>query len=111
MAFTESSTNGQLNGATPVTIVSAPGSNVRRLVRNITIQNADTASVTLTVKFVNNATTSVLWSGTLSVGDTIVFGQEDFLVLDTTSKSITAVLGGAPATTQPYYNTFWADAS
>lgn len=111
MAFTESSSNGQLNSTTPVTIVASPSASTRRLVRNITIYNADTAAVVLTVKAVFNATSSIIWSGTLQIGDTWVAGAEDFYVLDATNKSITAVLGGAVATIQPWYTSAWGDST
>lgn len=97
------SNDGQLNGTTPVTVVASPSSGQVITVRNITIQQADTASVTLTVRYVNGGNTRVIWSGTLSPGDTWVAGEEDFFVLDATNKSITALLGGSAATTNPYF--------
>lgn len=111
MAMTEASTDGTLNSTTEVTLVSAPGSGVRRVVKNITIQNRDTAAVTLTLRYVSAGGTRQLWKGTLQVGDTLVCGEEDLYVLDTTGKSIKAVLAGAVATTQPDYVACYADIS
>ena len=46
-SFTEGATDGVLSGTTPVTIISAPASSTRRIVNTITIENNDTAAVTL----------------------------------------------------------------
>lgn len=111
MAFTEGGSNGALNGGTPVTIVAAPGAATRRLVRLINIANRDTAAVTLTVTLVVAAgTNSILVSAMqLQPGDQLVY--DEVVVLDTTNKSITAVLGGAISTNQPDYITTWGDAT
>jgi hypothetical protein len=111
MSFIEISSDGTLNGTTPVTLVAAPAANTRRIVKNVTIQNRDTASVTLTLNYVNGASTRQIASMTLQVGDSLVCGEEDFYVLDTTSKSITAVLSASPATTNPDYCVTYADAN
>lgn len=54
-ALTEGASDGALNGTSPVTIVAAPGSSTRRVIKWITIQNKDTASVTLTVTYNNSS--------------------------------------------------------
>lgn len=69
-SFTEGASDGILSGTTPVTVVSAPASSTRRIVNTITIENNDTASVTLTIGYVNGANTRVLAKVTLQVGDT-----------------------------------------
>lgn len=69
-SFTEGASDGVLSGTTPVTVVSAPASSTRRIVNSITIENNDTASVTLTIGYVNGANTRVLAKVTLQVGDT-----------------------------------------
>lgn len=110
MAFTEGSENGALNGNTPVTIVSAPGAATRRILRCINIANRDTAAVVLTMTLVDGVSSRLLISSmTLDVGDTLIYNE--VVVLDTTAKSITAVLAGAPATTNPDYMSSWGDAS
>lgn len=111
MPFTEGGSNGALNGGTPVTIVAAPAAATRRLVRLINIANRDTANVTLTItKVVSGGTDSVLVSAMqLAPGDTLIY--DDVVVLDATTKSITAVLSGAVSTTEPDWNTTWGDAT
>lgn len=68
--FTEGALDGALNGTTDVTVVSAPASSTRRIIKGIFIENKDTAAVTITVKYDNNATQRVIAKVTLNVGDT-----------------------------------------
>ena len=69
-AFTEGSTDGALNGTSSVTLVAAPAASTRRVVKNITIYNKDTAAVTITVSFNANSTLRNIAKVTLQVGDT-----------------------------------------
>ena len=69
-AFTEGENDGALNGTTSVTLVAAPASSTRRLIKTIYISNTDTAAVTLTVSMNNNATLRQIVKVTLNVGDT-----------------------------------------
>jgi len=69
-AFTEGSTDGALNGTSSVTLVAAPAAATRRVVKNITIYNKDTAAVTITVSFNANSTLRNIAKVTLQVGDT-----------------------------------------
>ena len=68
--ITEGATDGALNGSTDVTIVPAPSGTNRRVIKNITIYNGDTAAVTVLIKYDNNATQRTLVKVTLAVGDT-----------------------------------------
>lgn len=69
-SFTEGSTDGALNGTNSVTLVAAPSAGFRRTVKNITIENKDTAAVTITVSYNNSATLRTIAKVTLQVGDT-----------------------------------------
>jgi len=69
-AFTEGATDGALNGTSSVTLVAAPASSTRRAIKTITIQNRDTAAVTVTVSYNNNSTLRTIAKVTLQVGDT-----------------------------------------
>lgn len=69
-AFTEGAQDGTLNGVTDVTVVSAPGASTRRVIKDIRIENRDTAPVTLNIKYDNNATQRTIARVTLEVGDT-----------------------------------------
>lgn len=68
--ITEGATDGALNGSTDVTVVPAPSGSNRRVVKDITIYNGDTAAVTVFVKYDNNATQRTVAKVTLAVGDT-----------------------------------------
>jgi hypothetical protein len=69
-SFTEGASDGVLNGTSAVTVVSAPASSTRRIINTITVENTDTAAVTITVGYVNGANTRVIAKVTLQVGDT-----------------------------------------
>jgi hypothetical protein len=69
-AFTEGASDGALNGTSSVTLLAAPGASTRRVIKNITIENKDTAAVTLTISYNNNSTLRVIAKVTLNVGDT-----------------------------------------
>lgn len=109
MAFTEGGNDGTLNGANEVTIVAAPAAATRRLVRTISISNVDTAAVTVEVRLKETANLRVIWEGTLDVKDTLAIFET--IVLDTESKSITAVMSGAAATNDPDFTASWGDAT
>ena len=68
--FTEGATDGALNGTSSVTLVAAPAASTRRTVKTITIENKDTAAVTLTVSYNNASTLRTIAKVTLNVGDT-----------------------------------------
>lgn len=69
-SFTEGANDGVLNGTTAVTAVSAPAASTRRIINTITVENNDTAAVTITVGYLNTASTRVIVKVTLQVGDT-----------------------------------------
>jgi hypothetical protein len=68
--FTEGASDGALNGTSSVTLVAAPAASTRRTVKTITIENKDTAAVTITVSYNNAATLRTIAKVTLQVGDT-----------------------------------------
>lgn len=68
--FTEGATDGALNGTSSVTVVAAPAASTRRTIKAITIENKDTAPVTVTVSYNNAATLRTIAKVTLNVGDT-----------------------------------------
>ena len=68
--FTEGANDGALNGTSSVTLVAAPASSTRRTIKSITIENRDTAAVTITVSYNNNSTLRTIAKVTLNVGDT-----------------------------------------
>jgi hypothetical protein len=68
--FIEGASDGTLSGTTDVSVVSAPAAGYRRIIKYITIENKDTAPVTITVKYDNNGTQRTIAKVTLNVGDT-----------------------------------------
>lgn len=68
--FTEGANDGALNGTNSVTLVAAPASSTRRTIKSLTIENKDTAAVTITVSYNNNSTLRTIAKVTLNVGDT-----------------------------------------
>jgi hypothetical protein len=68
--ITEGATDGVLNGSTDVAVVPAPTGSNRRVIKDITIYNGDSAAVTVFVKYDNNATQRTLAKVVLQVGDT-----------------------------------------
>ena len=107
MAFVEGGNQGSLNGTTEVTVVAAPASSTRRLVRSLIVQNRDTAAVGLSVFMAKGASRYRIWYGSIAAGYTWVC--DTVLVLDATDESIVASLGGAAATTNPDFNSAYAD--
>lgn len=107
MSFSEQSNDGTLSGTTPVTLVDAPSSGNTRIVKNITIQNTDTASNAISIRYVSSGGTRKIWAGTLDSGDTLVI--DEVYVLDSTTKSITAVMGSSATTSNPDFTTHYAE--
>jgi len=68
--FTEGAADGVLNGTADVTVCSAPATSTRRIVKAMTINNRDTAAVTLYIKYDNNGTQRRLTAVTLGVNET-----------------------------------------
>ena len=71
-SLTEGATDGALNGTSAVTLVAAPGSSTQRVIKWITIQNKDTAAVTVTITYNNSSgsTTRQIAKVTLAPNDT-----------------------------------------
>jgi hypothetical protein len=71
-SLTEGASDGALNGTTAVTLVSSPASSTRRVVKWVTIQNKDTAAVTVTLTYNNSSgsTSRQIAKVTLAANDT-----------------------------------------
>jgi len=89
--FTEGASDGLLNGTTAVTVISAPASNTRRVIKNLIVENTDTADVVLTVTYVN-VTGKNIANVTLNPGDTYTLDG----TFDNTGSFKTLLLGGTP---------------
>lgn len=69
-SLVEGANDGALTGTSPATVVAAPAAATRRVIKLITIQNRDTAPVTVTISYNNNGTLRTLAKVTLAVNDT-----------------------------------------
>lgn len=109
MAFIEIGNEGELNGTTPVTIVDAPSSG-RRLVKSISIYNADSAACEVTITKEKTATGSFpLRKVTINAGDTLLY--EHLIILDAADETISVVLTSAVAANNPVFDVAYGDAS
>jgi len=63
------------NGVTAVTAVAAPDANHRMVVDMISVYNTDTAAKNVTVRLNANTVMSILWFGSLSAGELVVYNH------------------------------------
>ena len=71
----------QSNGSTEVVLMAAPGAATSRKLDFLLIRNADTAAVTLRVRYKDGATTRD-YAFTLAVGDILKYVDGDFVLVD-----------------------------
>lgn len=110
MAFIEGSSDGLLDGTTETTLVAAPGAGVRRLIKTMQVYNQDTARVEVRISVKNGVNLRTIWKGHLDPGDTWIFGDAgDVAILDSTSKSVVAVMTLPAATLNPDFVTAYGD--
>lgn len=111
ITLTPNSADGVLSGVSEVTLVPAPSGGVnRRLVRWVSIHNADTKKVELFVYLANGASRRRMFYGNLDPGDTFHLDSNDVIPLDG-DRSVVAKLGAAPTTSQPEWVSGWGDQS
>lgn len=65
------------NNTTDVNLVSGPAASTQRLIDYISLYNADTSPVTLTIKYDDNGTDRKLWSGVIQPGERVEFTSEN----------------------------------
>jgi hypothetical protein len=63
------------NGTSAVDISGSPGASTQRVVDSITVFNADTANITITIRFNANGTTYILFKATLSTGEMLMYQE------------------------------------
>lgn len=98
--YTPGSSDNASNSTTPVTVVAAPAASTQRQVKLLTIQNADTVSATVTLRYNDNGTTRVIVKVALSANDTLVYTDgEGFRVIDTSGEIKTSALASTVADT------------
>lgn len=99
--------DGVTTGTAAVTVVSAPGSGVRRVIKSITVKNRDTATRTVTLRKVSAGGTRQLIAVQLRVGDQLFY--DEATVLNATTDSITAVMDATAATTESDFTASYSD--
>jgi len=97
-SFVEGSTDSVLNGSTLVDVVASPAASTRRVIKNITIFNRDTAAVVLSVYFVNGGTSRLIYSGSVAAGSTWTTDTTQGLKGDTGATGATGATGSTGAT-------------
>jgi len=104
-------TKGSLNGTNPVTIVAAPGAGYMRRVESVRFVNKDTAAVDIRLRLTVAGPTNYECDCVIGLavdGKFLPLEGADVLWLGTTD-SLTAVMGGAAATTNPTWVSGWVD--
>lgn len=71
--FAPSPSSGSTNSTTAVDWVAAPAAGLRRVVKYLSLYNADTASMTATVRVVDNGTNRILGKFTLATGEQLQY--------------------------------------
>lgn len=72
-SFLSGQSDTATNNGTAVDIVAAPAASTQRQVKYLSLYNADTAAVVLTVRYNDNATLRTLVKVTLAVGSTLTY--------------------------------------
>jgi hypothetical protein len=72
-ATTPGSQNAASNSMTAVDVVAAPAASTQRIVQSMSIQNADTANATVTVRYNDNGTTRDMVKVLLNPGQSLVY--------------------------------------
>ena len=91
--------SGSTNGLTAVDMIPAPSSSTSRKVLTLSLYNADTVATIATVRLYDTGPTYfTAWSGTLNVGDTLLYVPEkDFTVVDSSGNVKTITGNGSLA--------------
>lgn len=106
--FTEQASDGVTNGATPVEMVAAPILDRRRIVRTLTVFNADTVAANVSLVYVSGGNRRRLKKQTgLAAGADLTF--EGVIVLDADDKSIEVELDGAVTTNELEWTASYAE--
>jgi hypothetical protein len=112
MPLTPGSSRTPLNGATPVTVVAAPGVGVHRHILHIHTSNIDTAAVTVTLRRNIGGTSRQFRKRTgLAVDGEWTPIDKDHPVIITGTDTIEGLMAGAAATTNPDIHAEWIDKS
>ncbi len=85
--------DGQTSNTSAVTVVAAPASDVQRVVKQLSIVNADTTAATITIRLNNSGTFRKIFVATLAVGDNLAYTTDgEFRVYDANGNQKVSVL-------------------
>lgn len=73
--FTPKFEDSVSNDTSEVTIMSAPSSSTQRMLKSLTIFNADTSAATVTIKYNDNSTKRTLFTVTLDPGESLAYNK------------------------------------
>lgn len=88
--FTPATNTGATNNTTPVTIVDVPAASTQRQLKFLSVRNADTTAVNLTVRFNDNSTIRVIFVVTLAISDTLIYSDGGWYVMDSSGDRKTS---------------------
>jgi len=103
--------HGSLNGATPVEFVATPAAGFVREVDSVRLANIDTAAVDIHIRKTVAGPTNYEFDSAMALAVNGKFDPVDsqHVVRLAEGESITAVMGGAAATTNPAWIASWVD--
>lgn len=103
--------HGSLNGVTSVDIVVAPAAGYTRVVECVRFYNCDSAAVDIQARKTIAGPTHYIFdrSPTLAVGAVFAVAKGGEAIRLAATEKITAVMGGAAATTNPTWISAWKD--
>lgn len=74
--FTGSETNGTSNNTTAVTLISSPSAGFKRQLKELIIENNDTTTMTVTVRYNNTSVTRIIMKAILDSGDSLTYSAD-----------------------------------
>lgn len=102
MIGTPATLSTTMNGGTTVDIIPSPSTGQQHIAQRISLYNADTAAVTVTVRLYDGSNHNPIEKqATIASGATATFTHCAGHCADGTTKKFTAIMSGAPATTNP----------
>ena len=98
-SYNGGSTPSNTNSTTAVDICAAPAASTVRDIDSITVQNADTAAATATIRFNDSGTTYTVFKATLAVGDQLIYTHgQGWKLLDSSGNIKSSGGGGGSGT-------------
>ena len=94
-----SGSDGLTTGMSAKIVVASPASGTTRIIRQLSVYNADSASATVTIQLNDNTSIFRLYTQALAPGATMIYGAlQQWCSLDATTKQLEIVLAGAVTT-------------